>query len=68
MDSKLKAEKRLKNIRSKRGMTQFEVAEMTDIHVNFYARIERGDENSSYDILEKITKGLKTKSSKFLFF
>ena len=30
---------------------------------NYYARIERGEENPSYEVLEKIIKALKVKSS-----
>lgn len=68
MESKKETGKNLKKIREKRGLTQSQVAQMAGIHVNFYARIERGEENPSYETLEKITKALKTKSSEFLPF
>jgi transcriptional regulator with XRE-family HTH domain len=58
----------LRKIREKNGLTQAQVAEKANIHVNFYARIERGEENPSYETLEKIAKALKTKSSEMFPF
>lgn len=36
---------KLRQVREHAGLTQAEVAEKADIHVNYYARIERGEEN-----------------------
>jgi transcriptional regulator with XRE-family HTH domain len=35
---------------------------MAGVHVNFYARVERGEENPSFDKLRNIMKVLKIKS------
>lgn len=43
-------------------MTQQEVATAAGVHVNFYARVERGEENPSFDKLRSIMKVLKIKS------
>lgn len=58
----------IKKARKKAGLTQVEVAEKADIHVNYFARIERGEVNSSIEILEQIAKALKVKSSDILPF
>lgn len=68
MGSQKETGKKLKNLRLELGLTQAEVAKRAGIHVNFYARIERGEENPSYDTLEAIAKALKVKSAKFLAF
>lgn len=50
--------KNLKRLREKAGLTQAEVGKKARIHVNYYARIERGETNSSLKILEAIAKAL----------
>ncbi len=57
---------KLKKARKKTGLTQEKVAEKAGIHVNFYARVERGEENPSFEVLNKIAKILKVKSSNIL--
>jgi len=49
-------------------MTQAEVARATDLHTNFYARVERDEENPSMKTFKKIFKVLKVKSSDILDF
>jgi len=68
MDVKNKIGKRLKEVREERGMTQAEVAKVAGIHPNFYARLERDEENVSIENFEKILKALKAKSSDILTF
>lgn len=51
--------KKLKHYREVAKLTQAQVAELAGIHVNYYARIERGEENPTYEILLKIKKALK---------
>jgi transcriptional regulator with XRE-family HTH domain len=68
MGSQEKLGKNIKKARIKLGLTQAQVAKKADIHVNFYARIERGEENPSYETLEKIAKALKAKSSEMFPF
>ncbi len=55
--------KTIKKARQKETLTQAQVARKAGIHVNYYAQIERGEVNPSYEILESIAKALKTKFS-----
>lgn len=68
MGSQIQLGKNIKKARLKTDLTQAEVAEKAEIHVNYFARIERGEENPSIDIVEKIAKALKVKSSEILPF
>ncbi len=60
--------KNIKKARIKAKLTQADVAEKADIHVNYYARIERGEVNPSIEIVEAIAKALKVRSSEILPF
>lgn len=53
----------LRNAREKKQLTQVQVAEKTDMTVNYYAMIERGEANLSFDKLRKLTKLLKVNPS-----
>ena len=53
---------KLRGTREATRMTQKEVAEVAGVHVNYYARIERGEEIPTYDKLQDIKKALKIKS------
>jgi transcriptional regulator with XRE-family HTH domain len=53
---------KLRGIREAAHLTQKEVAEAAGVHINYYARIERGEENPTYDKLQDIKKALKIKS------
>lgn len=53
---------RLKKAREEARLTQSEVAKATGMNVNYYAQIERGEINTSYEKLQAITKVLKIKS------
>lgn len=68
MGSQIKFGKNIRIARNETGFTQQEVADRAKMHVNYYARIERGEENPSYEALEKIIKALKIKSSEVLPF
>jgi transcriptional regulator with XRE-family HTH domain len=48
--------------RESAGLTQQEVATKAGVHVNFYARVERGEGNPSFEKLQSIMKVLKVKS------
>lgn len=63
-DNKIRKElgDKLRKAREKTGLTQAEVAEKADVNNNYYAVIERGEANPSYEILQRITKVLKIKS------
>ncbi len=51
----------LKKARENVTLTQAEVASAVGVHVNFYARVERGVETPSIENLQKIMKVLKIK-------
>jgi len=57
-----KISKKLKEARLKFGLRQ------TDVSVNYYARIERDEENPTIETLREILKVLKVKSSDILSF
>ncbi|MES2970844.1 MAG: helix-turn-helix transcriptional regulator [Patescibacteria group bacterium] len=48
--------------REKAGLKQQDVADKANMHVNYYARIERGQENPSFEKLQSIMRVLKIKS------
>jgi len=52
----------LKKVREQAGLTQTQVAAVASVHVNYYARIERGEENPTFEKLQGIMKALKIKS------
>jgi len=52
---------KFKKAREMNGLTQLDVAEKTGMHVNYYARIERGEINTSYEKLHKIAEVLNLK-------
>lgn len=68
MGSQQKFGQNLKIARKKANLTQQQIADKAKVHVNYYARIERGGENPSYEALEKIVKALGVKSSEVLPF
>lgn len=68
MGSQKKFGTNLKKARVQASMTQKEIAEKSGLHVNFIARIERGEENPTYETIERIVKALKIKSSDILPF
>lgn len=53
---------KLRKAREKAGLTQAELAERAGVNDNYYAVIERGEANPSYDKLQAILKVLKVKS------
>lgn len=52
---------KLRKAREAAKLTQQEVATKAGVHVNYYARIERGEENPSYTKLQSIMKVLGIK-------
>lgn len=44
--------------RTVKGLTQVEVAQRASIHINTYARIERGEQNPTFQTAKKIAKVL----------
>ena len=53
---------KLRKAREAAKLTQLDVATAADVHVNFYARVERGEENPSFEKLRGILKALNIKS------
>ncbi len=49
---------RLRKAREDAKMTQLDVASAAGVHVNFYARMERGEENPSFEKLQSVMKVL----------
>lgn len=59
---------RIRKIREKKNLTQENVADETGITTSYFARIERGEERPTMDVLKSIVKALKIKSSDILPF
>lgn len=57
---------RIRKLRSQRGWSQEEFADICDINRSYMGRIERGELNLTLDSLEKIKKGLGTSASLLL--
>jgi transcriptional regulator with XRE-family HTH domain len=53
---------KLRKVREQAGFTQTEVATKAGLNGNYYARIERGEENPSFEKLESIKDALNIKS------
>ena len=68
MPPKPKIGKNLKRLRKEKNITQVQLAQKAGISSNYYARIERDEENPSLEVLKEISKALKVKSSEILDF
>ena len=64
MGSQQEIAEKLKKARKEAKLTQLEVAEKVNISVNYYARIERGEVNSSMETLKDLMRILNIKSLK----
>lgn len=53
---------KLRKARELAGLTQAELAEKAGVNDNYYATVERGENNPSYEKLQKILKVLNVKS------
>lgn len=60
--SRIELGEKLRKEREKAGLTQAEVAAKAEINVSYYAQIERGEVNLSYDKLQSIAEVLEIKS------
>lgn len=60
--------KNIKKIREKKDANQIDVAVDAGINPSYYSKIERGEVNPSIDILYKIIKSLRIRSSDILPF
>lgn len=52
----------LKQARIKAKLTQAQAAVTAEVNTNYYARIERGEENPSFEKLNRIMKALGIKT------
>jgi len=57
---------KLKTAREQLELTQDEVAKLTNISSNYYAKIERGEINVTLKNLNKLIKALKINASEIL--
>jgi transcriptional regulator with XRE-family HTH domain len=53
---------KLRKARESAKLTQLDVATAAGVHVNFYARMERGEENPSFEKLQSVMKVLGIRS------
>ena len=49
---------RIRNYRTAKGLSQEELAELSDCHPTYIGQIERGEKNASIESFEKISIGL----------
>lgn len=68
MGSQQQIGKNLKKARIKAGYTQAQLAKKAGVSSNYYARLERGEDNASIETVEKLVKALEVKSSEVLPF
>lgn len=59
MGSREELGENIKKARLKASMTQLEVSQKAGIHVNYFSRIERGEINPSFEVMQAIAKVLK---------
>jgi transcriptional regulator with XRE-family HTH domain len=52
---------RLRKAREVASMTQAAVADTAGVHVNYYARVECGEENPSFKKLQSVMKALQSR-------
>lgn len=66
MGSNKQLGKNIKKARLEAEMTQAQVADKAGIHVNYFARVERGIQTPSVDVLEAIASAVKVKAADLL--
>ncbi len=59
---------RFQDARTRKGLTQAEVAKRAGTNTNYYAKLERGEAIPSLKMLEKVLKALGLRSSDVLPF
>lgn len=48
-----------KEARKKKGLTQTELADKSGVHVNTYARVERGDQEPTFSTVKRVARVLE---------
>lgn len=67
-NKKLFKSDKLKDLRTKRHLTQQDAADKSGLNVNYYAKLERGLATPSLKTLIKLAKTFDVHSSELLFF
>jgi len=49
---------RIRTLRTERGLSQEQLAELADLHRTFIGRIERGETNVTLENIKRLAKGL----------
>jgi len=68
LNARQEISKKIKQVREAKNLTQAELADIAGINVNYFAMIERGEVNFTFDKLFRIIKALKVKSAQVLPF
>ncbi len=68
MDTKKLLGRRLRDLRKKRGLTIERLAEIADVGEKYVGDIERGKENPTIGILEKLANAMSVKLHQLLTF
>ena len=58
--------RRLKQLRTKSGLTQRALAKKAELHTNSYAKIERGERQPTSETIKKLSKALGVMASDIL--
>ncbi len=66
MGSNKKLGKNIKKAREEANLTQEQAAVKAGIHVNYFARVERGEQTPSVEVLEEIAKAVKVRAADLL--
>jgi transcriptional regulator with XRE-family HTH domain len=61
MDIKLTFGQRIKDLRTKKGISQEKLAEFSDLHRTYISSIELGKRNVALENIEKLSKALDCK-------
>lgn len=68
MDSKGLLGRRIRDLRKRKRLTQEKLAEMATVDVKYLGGIERGTENPSIGILDRLARALSVKVHQMLTF
>jgi transcriptional regulator with XRE-family HTH domain len=55
---------RIRHLRTEKGLSQEQLAELADLHRTFIGRIERGETNVTLENIKKLSRGLRVHIAK----